>query len=487
MNRRGLLLGRRRLGGVAGAGLAACAGGRGAPRRGRPVVGDRGAGGGAAGPRCPPSRRAARPAEAAAARPASSTTSTTTTVTLSRPPPSLARRTSSLRGVGRVGEAAQHRGDRRLGHLVEQAVGAQHEAVAVVGHDRHAVDRHVVVDAEHPGEDVALRVDRGLLGRQAALAHEVGDQAVVVGELLELVAAPGGRRGSRRRWRWPGSARPARRRPGRWRRSSCPCPPGRGRRCRRRYTAALAASTASTSPSTVWRGVALVDGLAGDGRGDLAAPVPAHAVGDGPEADVLAGEVVVLVVRPDTADVAGAAPAQLDAARHGGHTISSTVLPICSRSRRFIDHRAGHPAAVEVGAVGRPRSSTYQVPSRWKHPGVDLARVGVVDGHLAPRRPPERQLVGQRVQRGRGGRRARRPRSCGVDRPPAGPLRAAGAGPLRPGGGGLRPPASGSPRSTPPRSTRKKNRYSSTSRKILRRLSSCSGTAGDTIRRRHWR
>ena len=35
-----------------------------------------------------------------------------------------------VRGVGRVGQAAQHRGDGRLGHLVEQAVGAQHVAAS---------------------------------------------------------------------------------------------------------------------------------------------------------------------------------------------------------------------------------------------------------------------------------------------------------------------------------------------------------------------
>ena len=213
MNRRRLLLG--------AVALAAC-------RAGRPcgaggalaalvevglVVGDRGCVAVPPGPVPAQPARRARAAEAAAARPASSTTSTTTTVTLSRPPPSLARRTSSSRGVGRVGQAAQHRRRCRLGHLVEQAVGAQHVAVAVVRDDRQHVDRHVVVDAEHPGEDVALRVDRRLLGRQAALAHQVGDQAVVGGELLELAAARGGRPGSRRRWRWPGSARPARRRP----------------------------------------------------------------------------------------------------------------------------------------------------------------------------------------------------------------------------------------------------------------------------------
>ena len=49
-----------------------------------------------------------------------------------------------------------------------------------------SVDRHPVVDAEDTGDDVALRVHRRFLGRQGALADEVGDQAVVVGELVEV-------------------------------------------------------------------------------------------------------------------------------------------------------------------------------------------------------------------------------------------------------------------------------------------------------------
>src|SRR5690606_10341734 len=89
-------------------------------------------------------------------------------------------------GVLRVLGRGQHRGDGRLRDLVEQAVGAEHEAVAVVGVDREDVDGHLVVDAEDPGDDVALRVHGRLLGRQAALAHQVGHQAVVGGHLVEL-------------------------------------------------------------------------------------------------------------------------------------------------------------------------------------------------------------------------------------------------------------------------------------------------------------
>ena len=66
-------------------------------------------------------------------------------------------------GVVGIGEPAQHRGDAILLHLVEEAVGAQHVAVAGVGDDRVVVDPGDGVDAEGPGDDVALRVGAGLL------------------------------------------------------------------------------------------------------------------------------------------------------------------------------------------------------------------------------------------------------------------------------------------------------------------------------------
>ena len=58
---------------------------------------------------------------------------------------------------------------------------------------RHGVDRPEVhldglVDAEHARDDVALRVDLGLLRRDLALAHEVGHHAVVLRELRERAA-----------------------------------------------------------------------------------------------------------------------------------------------------------------------------------------------------------------------------------------------------------------------------------------------------------
>ena len=51
------------------------------------------------------------------------------------------------------------------------------------------VDLDVRRDAQGPGEDVALRVHRGLGAREAALAFEGGHQAVVLGDLGELAVA----------------------------------------------------------------------------------------------------------------------------------------------------------------------------------------------------------------------------------------------------------------------------------------------------------
>ncbi len=200
--------------------------------------------------------------------------------------------------------------------------------------DAERVDRHVVVDAEDPGHDVALRVDGGLLGAEAALADEVGDQAVVDGELVELAAGVAVD---------PGVA-----------------DVGDGQQLvavviddgEGHDRGAHAGQLGVAGPGLVDGPVGLLDrvdepvdgvlvegpgdGVAGDLGGDLAAPVAAHAVGDGPQAHVVAGDELVLVAGADAPDVGGAAPAQPRAAGAGGHTSSSTVLPICSLSRRLI-------------------------------------------------------------------------------------------------------------------------------------------------------
>ena len=81
-----------------------------------------------------------------------------------------------------------------------QAVGAEQEDVAVARRGRVGVDLDVRLGAERARDDRALRVLLGLLG-ELALAHELLDQRVVVGEPLEARRRATGRRGCRRRAR----------------------------------------------------------------------------------------------------------------------------------------------------------------------------------------------------------------------------------------------------------------------------------------------
>ena len=153
--------------------------------------------------------------------------------------------------VGRVGQAPHRRRDLVGVDLVEQAVGAQQEPVALVGEHRARVDEDLRVDAEGTGDDVALRVDRGLVVGDLAVPLELGHQVVVVAELDELVVAE------------QVDARVADVDPADLlltvvvleqddaRTASCPCPaaPGRSTRCVRMWR--LASSTPATSASRV--------------------------------------------------------------------------------------------------------------------------------------------------------------------------------------------------------------------------------------------
>ena len=76
-----------------------------------------------------------------------------------------------------------------------QAVRAEQEDVAVAGLDGERVDVDVGLGPERARDHRALRVDRRLLGRELTAPHELGDERVVVGQLLELpVAQPVGAR-----------------------------------------------------------------------------------------------------------------------------------------------------------------------------------------------------------------------------------------------------------------------------------------------------
>ena len=91
------------------------------------------------------------------------------------PRSSRCSRTSSAIGAG-----VDHR---------RQAVRAEQEDVPVLGLDGERVDVDVGVGAERAGDHRALRVDLRLLRRQLAAPHELGDERVVVGQLLELAVA----------------------------------------------------------------------------------------------------------------------------------------------------------------------------------------------------------------------------------------------------------------------------------------------------------
>jgi hypothetical protein len=173
------------------------------------------------------------------------------------------------------------------------------------------------VHAEDAGDDVALRVHGRLFGRQAALAHHLGHQAVVGRDLVELAV---------------GVAVAARVADvGDGQHLGRLVVDDRQRHDRRAHPGQLGI----LDPRVVDGGVGGLDrldqavdaamdegsahGLAGDLAGDLAAVVTPHAVGDHPQVLVGPGDEVVLVQGPDPPDVGGAAPPERRAVGAGGH------------------------------------------------------------------------------------------------------------------------------------------------------------------------
>ena len=76
-----------------------------------------------------------------------------------------------------------------------QAVRAEQEDVSVAGLDGEHVDVDVGLGPERARDHRALRVDRRLLGGELTAPHQLGDERVVVGQLLQmLVAQPVGPR-----------------------------------------------------------------------------------------------------------------------------------------------------------------------------------------------------------------------------------------------------------------------------------------------------
>ena len=261
---------------------------------------------------------------------------------LSRPPPSLARRTSSA--------AASDGSSSRRSALVIWSVPTSlkrpslHRRHAVAGHgvDRPEIDVDGLVHAEHPGDDVALRMDLRLLGGDPPVAHEVGHHAVVLGELHERAVAEEVRAAVADvgddellgrpvlgvglvRIRFVGHEREG--------------------DDRRAHPSEVGVGVALVADPVVRHGDRLFEriggglvvrdlqGLDGELRRHLTALVPAHPVGDHEEGAIGEEHVGVLVDRAQPPDVGGGAGPQDDAAHEPS---SRTVLPIWSLSPRWI-------------------------------------------------------------------------------------------------------------------------------------------------------
>ena len=267
-------------------------------------------------------------------------------------------------------------------------------------------------------------------------------------------------------------------------------------------TAMLAAAAASRRPCSVGspRGEGLAEGVDGDRRGDLAAAVAAHAVGDGPQPVGVGDERRVLVDLPDLAGVARGAGPQL-----GHPRTSNTVLPICTRSPALSDDRAADLRAVHEGAVGGAEVlDPHRAVGGAEDAGVEARDVGVVGhGDGAPAGPPDGELAveAERVPRRSGGsattssltapleRRLPRVDAAGGGRRRRGRRRRrAAAGPGGHGGGAGALAWRSSAQTA--RRTRKKKRYRRASRQSLRIVSSCSDMGAGERRRgppRRWR
>ncbi len=111
--------------------------------------------------------------------------SNATTVMLSSPPPLFAAFTSALSASSmsprfsldesRISRSSHHR---------RQPVGAEQEDVAGLRVDRERVDVDVGVGAERARDHGALRMRLRLFRRELAAAHQLGDERVVLRQLL---------------------------------------------------------------------------------------------------------------------------------------------------------------------------------------------------------------------------------------------------------------------------------------------------------------
>ena len=108
---------------------------------------------------------------------------------LSRPPASLAAAISSSAARSRRVSTVEDLRDLLLADHRGQAVGAQQHDIAGAHRIGPGVDLDVALDAQRAGDDRALRMLGGLLLGELALADELLDQRVVLGQARELAVA----------------------------------------------------------------------------------------------------------------------------------------------------------------------------------------------------------------------------------------------------------------------------------------------------------
>ncbi len=99
------------------------------------------------------------------------------------------RRDQRLAGVAQLPVGEQDLGDQRLGDHRREAVAAQQVHVAVASPVGAGVDLDLRLRAQRARDDRALRMLDGLLGRELALADQLVDERMVVGQAQQLAVA----------------------------------------------------------------------------------------------------------------------------------------------------------------------------------------------------------------------------------------------------------------------------------------------------------
>ena len=103
--------------------------------------------------------------------------------------PGVGQRDQFLGRLARVRKAGQDGGDLVIRGFARQAVAAEQVPVVVLGGDLDHVHVDGRLDAERPGQDVTLRVDRGLRLADLTVVDKFLDQAVVHSDLHERLVS----------------------------------------------------------------------------------------------------------------------------------------------------------------------------------------------------------------------------------------------------------------------------------------------------------